>query len=122
APWSARMRFAATRSSMSFGSTGPAVADAVCAAARAATSAVPAPARKARRPSPNDMAESLPPPGQRRAEILQRVEKGGERRRHRLVAAAHEADLADERGRQPHRSKATVGDVRLHRKLRRHRQ
>src|SRR5262249_61701073 len=109
APWSARMRFAATRSSVGFGSTGPAVAAAVCAAARAATSAVTAPARKARRPSPNDMAESLPPPGQRRAEILQRVEKGGERRRHRLVAAAHEAELAGEGGRPPQRSKATGG-------------
>src|SRR5215470_19987660 len=116
------MRLEATRSSMSFGSTGPAVAGAVCAVARAATSALAAPATNARRPSPGDMAKSLPPPGERRAEILERVEKGGERRGHRLVAAAHEADLADERGRKSHRGEAAVGDIGLHRELRRHRQ
>src|SRR5438128_1862107 len=112
------MRLAATRSSISLPSMGPPDGGAGWASARVTTSAVIAPPRNARRPSAVACtAQSLPPARQRRAEIIERAEEGGERRRHRLVAAADEADLPDQRRLEPHGGEPPGRDVALHREL-----
>src|SRR5437762_4143523 len=117
------MRLAATRSSMSARSTGPADTGAVCAAARVASSAAMLPPRNARRPRLVDgTASESTPPRQGRAEILERVEERRERRCHGFVAAADEADVPHERRYERHGGEPARRNVGLHGELGGHRE